>query len=98
MVEVEVAAESKSAVVVGVLQEGVKVEVLEGAFFTKAETEVESNSLDSVSACLQVHKSGYLRPFHQARCRMVEDHCPWVAAAAALIEAVLAAVDRSAAG
>lgn len=49
MVEVKVAAELEAAVVVGVLQEGVEVEVFESAFVAKAEAKVECVGLTTVS-------------------------------------------------
>jgi len=49
VVEVKVAAELEAAVVVGILQEGVEVKVLESAFVAEAEAEVECVGLVVVS-------------------------------------------------
>jgi hypothetical protein len=51
VIEIEVTAKIEAGVVVGVLEEGVKVKVLERAFFTKVKAEIEGRWLRTVSLC-----------------------------------------------
>jgi hypothetical protein len=51
VIEIEVAAKIEAGVVVGILEEGVKVKILERAFFTKVKAEIESRWLRTVSLC-----------------------------------------------
>jgi hypothetical protein len=82
VVEVKVAAKLEAAVVIGVLQERVKVEVFESAFVAKAEAKVECIGLEPVSTLRAKNMSRYIH--HPHRCyRMVAVHCPFAAAVAA---------------
>lgn len=85
MTKVKVTAHAKATIVVGVLKEGIKVEVLESGIVIDVKPSEVKWGLEEVSSCEMTITMVHLRQFHRGCCRMEADPWPVVVGRAAAV-------------